>query len=124
MRALVKFAGLAIVLAAAPARAAEGAVGTWLRDSGSSRVAIAPCGAALCGRVVWLRDKDGPSHVGEQIFFDMKPAGASSWTGRAFNPEDGKTYSGKMTLSGDELVTSGCVLGGLICKSSSWSRSK
>jgi uncharacterized protein (DUF2147 family) len=27
-----------------------------------------------------------------------------------------------MTMSGDHLVTAGCVLGGLICKSMNWTR--
>ena len=52
----------------------------------------------------------------------MKPAGEGKWVGSAFNPEDGKNYSGKMTLAGDKLNTSGCVLGGLICKSVDWTR--
>ena len=46
----------------------------------------------------------------------MKPTGENIWAGTAFNPDDGKRYSGKMTLSGDRLVTAGCVFGGLICK--------
>ena len=52
----------------------------------------------------------------------MKPNGDNAWSGSAFNPEDGKNYSGKMTLSGDTLTTAGCVLGGLVCKSVKWSR--
>ena len=52
----------------------------------------------------------------------MKPTGENVWAGTAFNPEDGKEYSGKMTLSGNNLVTAGCVFGGLICKSVSWTR--
>ncbi len=118
------FWGIALIAAVSPCLAAEGAWGIWLRDTGSSRVAIAPCGAALCGHIVWLRDKDNPAHVGQQIFFDMKPSGADAWTGRAFNPEDGNTYSGNMSVSGDTLTTAGCVLAGLICKSAVWSRVK
>ena len=68
--------------------------------------------------------KDDPGKVGQQVFFDMKPSGENAWKGSAFNPEDGKTYSGKMTLSGDHLVTAGCVLGGLICKSMNWTRAR
>ena len=49
-------------------------------------------------------------------------SGPNTWTGNAFNPEDGKTYSGKMTLSGNTLTTSGCVLGGVICRSVTWRR--
>ena len=52
----------------------------------------------------------------------MKPAGEGKWTGTAFNPEDGKTYSGKMTLNGNSLNTAGCILGGWLCKSIDWTR--
>ncbi|MEN5081751.1 DUF2147 domain-containing protein [Bosea sp. TWI1241] len=102
--------------------AAQDATGTWLREGGGSRVRFAACGQALCGTVAWLRDPSGPSKVGQRVFFDMKPDGAGKWSGSAFNPEDGKTYSGTMTLSGNALTTSGCVLGGLICRSVKWSR--
>ncbi len=116
-------AGLAAANAA-PARADDAILGEWLRDTGASRVRFAPCGGAVCGVIVWLRDKDSPAKVGQRIFFDMKASGANAWAGSAFNPEDGKTYSGKMTLSGNSLSTSGCVLGGLICKSVDWTRAK
>ena len=32
----------------------------------------------------------------------MKPNGANAWAGTAFNPEDGKEYTGKMSLEGRE----------------------
>jgi uncharacterized protein (DUF2147 family) len=116
----------AAILAASISGAAAGrAGGVWLRDNGASRIRIAPCGGeALCGAIVWLKDPGGPARVGQQVFFDMKPHGENVWTGSAFNPEDGKTHSGKMTLSGDRLTTAGCVLGGLICKSVSWTRAR
>ncbi len=43
---------------------------------------------------------------------------------RARSPSlsNGKTYAGKGTLSGDTLKMKGCVLGGLICESQTWSR--
>jgi uncharacterized protein (DUF2147 family) len=110
------------LLACAPALAQE-ATGTWLRETGESRVRFAKCGDALCGTVVWLKDPaNSASKVGQRVFFDMKPNGAGTWSGSAFNPEDGKTYSGKMTLSGSTLTTAGCVFGGMICRSVNWSR--
>jgi uncharacterized protein (DUF2147 family) len=96
--------------------------GTWLRENGNSRIRIAACGAALCGTIAWVKDPNGPAKVGQKVFFDMKPSGASTWNGQAFNPEDGKTYSGTMTLSGNSLTTQGCVLGGIICRSVKWSK--
>ena len=117
----VFFAGLFMCLGASAAIAGD-ASGVWLRDSGASRVKIASCGAALCGTIIWLKEADGPAKIGQKVFFDMKPNGADAWSGSAFNPEDGKNYSGKMVLSGETLTTSGCVMGGLICKSVKWSR--
>lgn len=120
------FAALAAVLVAGSigsARADEVA-GTWLRDTGASKVKFAPCGGALCGTLVWIKPGvETPAKVGQKVFFDMKPTGANAWSGSAFNPEDGKTYSGKMSLAGDTLTTQGCAMGGLICKSSTWTRS-
>ena len=108
---------LALGLASGAPAQAQDVAGTWLRDSGASRVRFAKCGEALCGTLAWLKDPSGPAKGGQRIFYDMKPSGPGKWTGSAFNPEDGKTYSGTMTLAGDKLTTSGCVLGGLICRS-------
>jgi len=99
--------------------------GEWLNADGKSKVRFANCGDAVCGAISWLKNPKGdPGKVGQQVFFDMKPAGANVWKGSAFNPEDGKTYSGKLNLSGDHLTTAGCVLGGLICKSVDWTRAR
>ncbi|MDP3256679.1 MAG: DUF2147 domain-containing protein [Bosea sp. (in: a-proteobacteria)] len=113
---------LALGLASGTPAQAQDVAGTWLRDSGASRVRFAKCGEAMCGTLAWLKDTSGPAKVGQRIFYDMKPSGDGKWTGSAFNPEDGKTYSGTMTLAGDKLTTSGCVLGGLICRSVTWNR--
>ena len=104
-----------------PAMADE-AKGVWLRQEGAARVKIATCGASLCGTIVWLKDTDGPGRIGQRVFFDMRPSGSNTWAGSAFNPEDGNTYSGKLAVSGNVLTTTGCALGGLICKSMNWSR--
>ena len=114
-------AALALLAGIATAGAQE-VTGVWQRDTGASRVRFAKCGEALCGTIAWLRDQDGPAKLGQRIFYDMKPNGANKWAGSAFNPEDGKTYSGSMTLSGDTLTTAGCIMGGLICRTVKWSR--
>lgn len=111
-----------LIACAAPA-SAQDVTGTWLRDTGASKVRFAKCGEAMCGTISWLKDTSGPAKLGQRIFYDMKPNGAGKWSGSAFNPEDGKTYSGTMSLAGDTLTTAGCVMGGLICRSVKWSRS-
>jgi len=120
-RSTVAAAGLLLTFAI-PASAQE-VTGTWLRDTGASKVRFAKCGEAVCGTISWLKDASGPAKLGQRIFYDMKPAAGGKWNGSAFNPEDGKTYSGTMSLAGDTLTTAGCVLGGLICRSVKWSRS-
>lgn len=117
----VGLAGLALLAGMATAGAQE-VTGVWQRDTGASRVRFARCGEALCGTTSWLRDQDGPAKLGQRIFYDMKPNGANKWAGSAFNPEDGKTYSGTMKLSGDTLTTAGCIMGGLICRTVRWTR--
>lgn len=115
---------LAALVVFSPVALAGDVVGEWARDDGKAKVRFAACGAAMCGNIIWLKERDGPAKVGQQVFFDMKPSGDNAWAGTAFNPEDGKTYTGKMTLTGDHLLTAGCVFGGLICKSVAWTRAQ
>lgn len=105
---------------------ADEVTGTWLRDTGASHVKFGPCGGgAMCGTIAWLKPGvETPAKIGQKIFYDMKPSGAGAWSGTAFNPEDGKTYTGKMTLAGGTLTTQGCAMGGLICKSTTWTKVK
>ncbi len=120
---LINLGVAAMLIGAAPTAAVAGdASGVWLRENGASKVRFAACGQALCGSVIWLRDADSPAHVGQQVFFGMTRTSDNEWEGQAFNPEDGKTYSGKMLLSGSSLTTSGCALAGLICKHVRWKR--
>ena len=125
LRAVALGAMLGMTVVAPTARAAQESIfGKWNRDDGLGGIRIAPCGAALCGHVIWLKDRNGPGRVGERVFYDMHPASDGNWTGRAHNPADGKDYAGTMVLSGNHLTTSGCVLGGLICKSLGLSRAR
>jgi uncharacterized protein (DUF2147 family) len=116
---------LALTLAA-PAANAGDAAGLWIRDDGSAKLRFAPCGGGgtLCGFLAWKKQPDGRAKIGQQLFFDMEPNGENAWEGAAFNPNDGHRYTAKLTLSGDRLVTAGCVLGGLICKSFGWTRAR
>jgi uncharacterized protein (DUF2147 family) len=106
---------------ASGARAADEILGNWQCEDGTSRIRMGACGSAVCGVVTWLKNPNSPSKVGQRVFYDMKPNGGG-WTGQAFNPEDGKTYTGKVTVSGGTMTTAGCVFGGLICKSVTWTR--
>jgi uncharacterized protein (DUF2147 family) len=139
---VVVAAGLATAMIA-PASAAD-PVGTWLTGDRKGKVRIANCGGAICGNLVWMeepldpetkkpkidkRNADASKHgrplLGIPIVLSMKPSSTpQSWEGDVYNAEDGKTYSGSFTLTGANTAQlKGCVLGGLICKAQTWTRS-
>ena len=130
-------------LAAATPAAAGDPRGNWMTDDGKAKIAIVSCGGALCGNIVALTEPNDPATgkpktdrnnpdtakrirpmVGVQIVIDMKPDTADKWKGQVYNAEDGKTYSGSITLvNASTLTLQGCALGGLICKNQTWTRS-
>jgi len=109
-------------------------VGRWRDSDGESEIAIARCGAALCGKIVWLKepriDRFNPvaklrarSLLGLQVLSGFTPGGDGKLTGEGYNPGDGKTYRTTMELATPgTLVVRGCVLGGLICDDDTWTR--
>jgi uncharacterized protein (DUF2147 family) len=122
---------VAALLFGLPAHA-DDIAGTWLSQSGETRVRFSPCGGIFCGVIVWVskpgKDVNNPdeskrerSLVGIQMV-TMKPQGGGSYSGHLYNYQDGKTYSGKAKVTGAGLELSGCVLGGLICRSQVWKR--
>jgi uncharacterized protein (DUF2147 family) len=119
------------------ASAAE-ATGEWLIEDGDARVRIAPCGADLCGHVAWIKegsptlDVNNPDPakrsrplLGSAVLLGLKPSGAGQWTGSVYDAEDGRTYTGKLAIVDERHIkVAGCVLGGLICQSQTWTRMK
>lgn len=115
---------------------AADAKGDWIRPNGASQIRISSCGSALCGKLIWLKtprndtanpdaSKRGRPLIGVQIVQSMKPTKkANQWKGKVYNAEDGKTYTGFIELTSDnKLKLEGCVMGGLICKGETWTRS-
>ena len=130
--------GIALVLlalAGGPALA-QAPTGEWLVANGKARIRIGPCGGALCGTISWLQapanDENNPdpakrnrSLVGTQILLGMKPAGPNRWEGEIYNAENGKIYTGSISITGpDVLRIEGCVLAGLLCGGENWTRAR
>lgn len=133
----LRIAILVAALAAAPAARADPMaeiVGRWRDSDGESEIAIARCGPALCGRIVWLKepriDRFNPDAalrtralLGMHVLSGFVPDASGTLTGNGYNPADGKTYRTTMALAGPQsLVVRGCVLGGLICDDDTWTR--
>ena len=123
--------GLLVLAGSAQAQTSDPS-GTYLSESGETRVRIARCGQAYCGTIVSVqgdtKDSNNPdpnqrgrSLVGVQMISNITPSG-EGFTGQLYNYKDGKTYSGKMSFQGKAMQLSGCVLGGLICRSQTWTK--
>lgn len=129
---------LALVLSSALVTGAaadtQQVTGTYVNQSGGTKVRLSDCGTGLCGTVIWMKNpvndvnnpdvsKRNRSVVGIQAV-SLKSTGPATYAGSLYDTESGKTYSGKAQFSDNEVTLSGCVLGGLICKSSIWRRAE
>lgn len=106
-------------------------VGIWLHANERIRVAIAPCGDRLCGKIVWFRwpnDAHGVPLVdlknrkpalrtrpllGLTVLRGLRRTGANTWAGgRIYNPDDGVDYQALMSIqdNGTLLVRAYVVL--------------
>jgi uncharacterized protein (DUF2147 family) len=144
--------GVAFVLGtaamASPAAAQAMVEGSW-RSGNGSEIVIAPCAAAYCGTLtkpaVSAEDlaRYGDAETAMRSFVDEHNENASlrsrplvglellrvqatpnPWyfEGQVYNPSDGKTYSGAITVLGaDAMQLKGCALV-VFCSEEVWSR--
>ncbi len=94
--------------------------GTWLRSNGA-HVEVFDCGGGLGMKVTKSPDA---AKLGKQILCGAKNTAADRWEGSLLNLEDGQTYKGIVELKDGKLSLSGCVLGGIVCKTDTWLRVK
>lgn len=124
-------------------------LGIWNTEHKDAKVEIFKCADKYCGKIVWLKDpayppgsKEGApgtpkiDHnnpdpalrsrpvMGLQFMNDFAYAGDTVWKGgRLYDPEKGKTYSGKMTLvSPNQLDLRGFIGISLLGRTSKWTR--
>lgn len=115
-------AAAALLCLANSAAEANDIFGTWLRGDGAARVKMAACGEAICATNIWIKDPAKQNEkVGDRLVFKiaLKDDG---WTGSGYDPQRDINLSARLKASGDKMVTTGCVLGGLICRSTKWTR--
>lgn len=87
--------------------------GNWKTQSGAT--------AAITGGGPFSITLKSGKHAGKRIG-TFSAAGGGSYTGKITDPDNDKTYTGKASLKGNTLTMKGCVLGGLVCRSQTWSR--
>ncbi|TCM16425.1 uncharacterized protein (DUF2147 family) [Novosphingobium sp. PhB165] len=117
--------------------AQTGVYGRWLTDDGAGVVEIAPCGSALCGKLVAVLDPKAPAHdinnpdparralplVGVSILTGLVRSGDGWSGGQAYDPKAGRTYRASIHLAQDgRLDVTGCLL--FACRTKHWTRFK
>jgi len=118
------------------AQRAEDAIGVWLNPENGSHIEFYACGEGVCGRILKVADgqksddknpdpaKRQRPIVGLLIMEGAKKTGANRWVGTLYNRENGKSYSGTVTVkSRDALDLSGCVAA-ILCKTLTWTRAR
>ncbi len=96
--------------------------GEWARGDGKARVRMEPCGADLCAVNTWIRPGVRGEKIDDRLVMTLSDDGAMRWTGKAYDPQRGLTYRITITADGRSMTTTGCVLGGLVCKAMNWTR--
>jgi len=116
---------------AAIAQEHESIIGTWRAPNNTLQVRTAHCGELLCGTVTYASAKaigDAKSGgynnlVGTDLFQNYRATGPGTWTGEVLIPKQGRTYLSRIVQQGpNKILISGCILGGLFCKSQVWTR--
>lgn len=127
MRAAWLIAATALGASAAQAQEVFGVWQSERTDNGRYlHIEVHACAddaAKVCGTIVGAFGGASQDNIGKPIIWDMVPEGAGTWDdGRIWKADEDKVYDSEMELRGDTLLVSGCVLGGLICRSQNWPR--
>lgn len=94
------------------ALSAEPIEGKWLRPSTDTLVTYARQGDEYCGTV------ENGEYKGQSI--GCMTGSGNTYKGKVVALDEGKTYSGKATIDGDNMKLEGCVL--VLCKGETWQR--
>ena len=117
------------------AQQANDAFGVWKHPDNGSHIRISKCGGGLCAKIIKVldtsrKDEYNPDPAkrkrpikGIIIVNGAKKASDTKWSGKIYNTQNGKTYDGSLTvISKNKLKLEGCVLGGLLCQGTDWTR--
>ena len=115
--------------------------GVWLTEGKDAALTITRCDSQLCGRIIWLEsatDRSGSPRLDQNnpdpakqtqpicgliVMTGLKPSGPNTWDGRVYNPQDGKTYSGNITVLSDTTLKLRAYIGlPIFGKSQTWTR--
>lgn len=122
-------AAASVPVAAEPPNASV--FGVWLNPHKTVKVQTASCGRALCGTIVWAapealsdaKDAGVDKLIGLQLLSGYQQKSPGHWQGTVYVPDLKRSFFSRIEQVGaGGLKISGCILGGLICKSQLWTR--
>jgi uncharacterized protein (DUF2147 family) len=133
--------GLLLLAAQGSPASAADPQGVWLTEDKDAALTIANCGSRLCGRIIWLesatgrggslrKDQQNPDPAkrtqgicGLLVINDLASSGPNTWEGNVYNPEDGKTYSGNITVLSEQTLKLRAYMGlPIFGRSQTWTR--
>lgn len=125
------------------AQSADAIVGKWLNKDGDAHIQIYKSGSKYNGKLVWLKNPNNEQGKAKTDTHnpDASLKGRAIWgleilkgfsfddgdweDGTIYDPKSGKTYSCKMTMSGnDKLNVRGYIGISLIGRTDTWTRVK
>ncbi len=141
MKITTKFritAALSIIAISTAAWGSANITGRWITQKGDAVVEIAPCGGAMCGRIVkyLITPKGGVDQLdvknpdpklrsrkllGSAILTGLTPDG-DGWHGQIYDPRAGKVYKSVVSRNGSNLSMKGCW--GVFCQTQIWTPAK
>ena len=138
---LTLLAGFLVLAAMSGAALAADLQGAWLTEDKDAVLKITKCGDQLCGRIIWLEsatdrsgslrlDQNNPDPAkhtqricGLVVISGLKPTGPDTWDGSVYNPQDGQTYSGNITVLSDQALKVRAYIGlPVFGRSQTWTR--
>jgi uncharacterized protein (DUF2147 family) len=138
MKTKIILAAAALAAAFASPALAGDPTGLWQTPTNGGQVRIARCGQALCGTLVNSDHIRADANARDEHNRDAAlrgrtlrnlpmltgfTGGPTEWrNGSVYNPADGRTYRGTITMTNDNsLNLRGCVVAPL-CKTQTWTR--
>lgn len=122
---------------------AQDVVGKWKLDDGSAIVEVYKSGDSYNGKIVWLKEANGPDGkpvcdsknpdknlrsrklMGLNMLSGLKKTGDQYTQGSIYDPGNGKTYNCSMKVEGDVLKVRGSLdKKGLVGRTMDWYRVK
>jgi len=112
-------AALAVLMTPAPAEAFSG---VYYDHTGRSAIRVSPCGAGLCGKIVWVKNAAHAKGCGLAIIGGGKKVGKGYDEGWIYNPDNGRRYNVEVTPVGGGLKVVGYAGSKLLSKTMIWRR--